>query len=544
MESDVKGITPVIAIILLLLMAVAAAGGFYFVYQGFTESGEEAGSTQIESLGDQTLSNIKIESAAGGRIYVRNVGATTIDLSKVTVYVENRPISVNRSVDTLAEKERAVLKFTEAPECTADRCEVKISGTASTSQAFGLERLICSSDADCYSGEACDGGVCVEGEEEETDCGNGECEEGEHGYDCWEDCYLESILAIQLNASDGLERYLAVHDWNGSTFDWESNLTVTDHYESDMPMMGEAPDGGLWCISMMDDHHNRWMGFPERQGSAWSYDQNLSSGVGYYDYYFESSDVNSTGGIIGVWENQSFPQTIQWSSVVDWVAQPPAAFAEPSNFVGMLAFGFAPDDKGYLFWGDVPNDQALPFQSNVKYRVWDDGWGSPTILQSYTNKNLDITGISFAENGDGMATWGTINETNHVFLKYATFNDGSWSYQGNFESWTPRNESVTTVDFELVHDHLNNPIQSHVHMVSPSPPVQYTQFMRHANGEWGPAFNLTGDPLSYATFVEMQDGTLLLHYGDMESLPSGQLEHYWTYWNGNAFEPSVKFGYG
>jgi len=144
-----KGITPVIAIILLLLMAVAAAGGFYFVYQSFSSSGEEAGATQIEALGETSLSQLTIESVAAGKVYVRNVGATDIDATKLTVFVDNVPYEVNLSTSTLAENSRVTFKFTTSPSCAKTKCEVKLSGAASGSKSVEAARLSCSSDGDC-----------------------------------------------------------------------------------------------------------------------------------------------------------------------------------------------------------------------------------------------------------------------------------------------------------------------------------------------------------------------------------------------------------
>lgn len=155
-----KGITPVIAIILLLLMSVAAAGGFYFVYQNFSETGQESGSSQIENLGESTLAAIKIESAAGGKIYVRNTGSTTIDASRLSVYVDGVAIDVNASTENLEENSRASLKLTKAPTCASTKCEIKISGPASITKIIDYNKLICSSNSECAFNERCLNYVC------------------------------------------------------------------------------------------------------------------------------------------------------------------------------------------------------------------------------------------------------------------------------------------------------------------------------------------------------------------------------------------------
>ncbi len=529
-----RGITPVIAIILLLLMAVAAAGGFYFVYQGFTESGQESGSTQIEQLGEQTLAKIKIESAAGGRIYIRNTGATTVDLSKASVYVENRPVTVNRSADTLAEKERAVLKLTEAPECTADRCEVRISGTASTSETIDLSRLICSSSSDCYSGEACEGGVCVEGEGG-TNCGDGECDEGEHGWDCWEDCHINSILAMQL---DGMEKLIASYSWTGSTYSWSSNLTSTETGDWDPPRTMMLSNWDAIAAASVDiGDGNREIGFFTYDGSAWSYPDNITDEFHHLNLQASSMDVNSTEDAIVVWCNTSLPDyPLKWASVVDGVPSQPQTMEDISQkFGGGRGFAFEPNDNGYLFWGEfynAANDAA------ISYRKWDDGWGAISNLTEYQDNKAHVTGLDFDESGNGMLTWVLINETNHAFMKYATYDGSSWTYQGNAENWEAFNETPG-VDYSLNYDHLGNPLQRIIRQVSSSPPVHYTQFHRYANGAWSTPFNITGDPMSYADFVKAPDGTVLVPWGDLSTFMSGELDHYWTVWNGNSFTPSV-----
>ncbi len=364
-----RGITPVIAIILLLLMAVAAAGGFYFVYQGFTESGEESGATQIEQLGETSLAALQIESAAGGRLYVRNVGATDIDLSKSTVYVENQPVSVNRSAETLAERNRAVLKLTEAPGCTTERCEVKISGAASTSKSIDLSKLMCSSNADCYSGEMCEGGVCVEGEV--AFCGDGTCDAGEDGQDCYEDCGPRSMLFYMTDPSQG-DSDVYVFDWNGSNYIMGENLTSTEYSDSIIHAEYDAQGNGLsigaaGTESGADNIELIWSYY---NGTGWSVPENFTDNEWREDEGMW--EFNSSGEAMAVWLTGAID--VAWSSFNGTGMSTPANVTDNSEslYLSNPDFAFGSDDKGVAVWGSEAG-----FDEWMNYSVWEAGWSDP-----------------------------------------------------------------------------------------------------------------------------------------------------------------------
>ncbi len=538
-----KGITPVIAIILLLLMAVAAAGGFYFVYQGFTESGEESGSTQIESLGEQSLAQIQIESAAGGRIYVKNVGAGDVDLSKATVYVESQPVSVNRSSDTLAERSRAVLKLTERPGCTAESCEVKISGAASTSKTVDLAKLLCSSDAECYSSETCEGGVCVEEEVVETTCGDGNCEEGEHGYDCFEDCHPESLIVLPAT-------HFATYDWNGTTYDFVSNFTpwVKPYQSSYLSATFLANGNHLFSGSFNNGPiGSQW--YSKYDGSSWSYPYNLSGNykLSPQPWPVKSSDVDSSGNAMFVWryvESSIWMDKIQYASLVNGVVSSPenaTGWLHPTPSEGLNeaspAFEFLPDDTGFLVYANRTEFDVGNYQHKILYRQWDGtSFSAPTLLYNRAN-NADLQAfnpplVSFAENGDGVAVWMTGNETNHAFPKYATY-DGSWTYQGNFEGWTPLNETNGLIFSGLEHDHGGDAVA----VLSDLSGVGSYHAL-YEDGAWGGRQSL---PDSEQAFVpqlyKTSDDTLLAIDGDVT-------EELWRWmsWNGNGWSDPVHMG--
>ncbi len=429
-----RGITPVIAIILLLLMAVAAAGGFYFVYQGFTESGEESGSTQIEQLGEQSLAAIQIESAAGGRIYVKNVGAGDIDLSKTTVYVEERPVRVNRSSDTLAERSREVFKLTEVPGCTAEKCEVKISGAASTSKSVDLAKLLCSSDSDCYSSETCEGGICVESGEEGTACGDGTCDSGEDGENCFSDCGPRSLLVPWATPT---QTDTHVYEWDGSTFAYSRNLTQTAResvfWHQEYDSQGNALAVGVDDLNGPSEGEIMWSFY---DGSSWTETDNITDND-RYDIAIIGFNFNSSDEAIAVWRTAD---DIGWASF-DGSWSPVDNITSNSGsgvrVEGWPAFAFAPGDEGMAVWASQNESGSGPKHAWVNYSFWNDAWSEPGVIASYEHDSLDhyaaapVLGFNSTH---AMAVWALqydyVSGPNQV-LQWSAWDGLSWSTAEN-----------------------------------------------------------------------------------------------------------------
>ncbi len=532
-----KGITPVIAIILLLLMAVAAAGGFYFVYQGFTESGEESGATQIEQLGEQSLAQIQIESAAGGRLYVRNVGASDIDLSKSTVYVENRPVSVNRSADTLSERNRAVLKLNEAPDCTTEKCEVKISGAASTSKTIDLSKLLCSSDADCYSGESCEGGVCMEGGEEEEGayCGDGECGEGEDGLSCFEDCGPRSLL---FSGVDWDEMNVDVYsfDWNGTTYVQGENVTNSTSNVFNVLNTGFDSQGRALALGTYNYHDTTaelWWGYDD--GTGWySSEENFTGNNGYEDNFFLGGpDFNSSDEAMAVWRRGESDENIGWASFDGTWSEPQNITDNgPEMYVGRGSFAFAPWDDGMAVWRSRSGDDDW-----VNYSYWDGSkWAETGTILSQEDEldhAIDFTDVAF--NGThAMAVWAfsyTYVGDGGYIIQWSTWDNSSWSPVQNVtdESWNVNLPSVgvdANGDWVMI---LAN---------ATSEPV-WTEWLSWEGG-WVREGNLTDENAPGVAWGGLQTNengavmTLLL-----EEISGSIYEGRWTCWDGTSWNETV-----
>ncbi len=554
-----KGITPVIAIILLLLMAVAAAGGFYFVYQGFTESGEESGSTQIEQLGETSLAALQIESAAGGRLYVKNVGAGDVNLSKVSVYVENVPYNVNASSDTLAERSRAVLKFTQRPSCSSDRCEVKISGAASTSRTLDSSKLSCASDADCYSGESCEGGVCSEGGEEgpvcgdgvcsggETSsscpadcyCGNGECEGDEDGLSCFSDCGPRSLLLpVDENFIVDYDCDLHPYHWDGSSYAKGENMTQDDlfyiYVDNDFDSSGDGLAVGL--VGEYDNYDGLEIFASRNSSGAWSSPENVTENNGWQDFYaFSDFDFNSTGGAMLLWTSGDNEENVGWASHDGgWSA--PQNLTE--NIGGLTVqsfpdFAFAPWDDGMAVWASASSANDW-----LNYSFWDNGWGEEkTLLSLEDSLSHGIYSVDVEFNGThGLAVWSfrysyMPSPYNYV-IQWSTWDNATWSPVQNVSDELG---SVGTV--ELEHDGSDWLLLLTNESASPPWPEWYSW-----SSDWNYEGNLTSsDPNGIVLeTVSNENGALmaLLINSTTAGMTPPFAQHF-TYWTGTEWTEPV-----
>lgn len=201
-----KGITPVIAIILLLLMAVAAAGGFYFVYQNFSETGQESGSSQIGALGEQTTSAIKIESISEGTVYVKNTGVNDIDMTTSQIFIENAPVEATVSREQVGQNELVQVALPQGTTCSGESCEVKVVTSKATATQRATQAQLMSS------------------------CGDGTCSRNELiNSNCFTDCGPHPFAMGHYygNISASFDMVAAAVEWNGTGLNYGANLSST-----------------------------------------------------------------------------------------------------------------------------------------------------------------------------------------------------------------------------------------------------------------------------------------------------------------------------
>ena len=89
-----KGVSAIIAIILILMIVVALAALAYTWFTGIFASLTGTAQTSVETTTTALGTNFRIESAKNVTpsvvtVTIRNVGTTTIDLTKLTAYVND-----------------------------------------------------------------------------------------------------------------------------------------------------------------------------------------------------------------------------------------------------------------------------------------------------------------------------------------------------------------------------------------------------------------------------------------------------------------------
>ena len=82
-----KGITPVIAIILLLLITISMVGFAFVWFQRVAQTATENTDTQLQAQLTQQSQKIRIESAAGTSVSLRNTGSQSIPVGSVAIFV-------------------------------------------------------------------------------------------------------------------------------------------------------------------------------------------------------------------------------------------------------------------------------------------------------------------------------------------------------------------------------------------------------------------------------------------------------------------------
>ena len=120
-SDDMKGITPVIAIILLLMITISLVG-FAFVW--FTRMTEGLTNQTSESLNQQMLvqrTKVTIDNfdEANGILVIRNTGSVNLDGAKVKVYVNTTGLISDCSLsNSIAPGETATCTSNGLKTCT------------------------------------------------------------------------------------------------------------------------------------------------------------------------------------------------------------------------------------------------------------------------------------------------------------------------------------------------------------------------------------------------------------------------------------------
>jgi flagellin-like protein len=117
-----KGVSAIIAIILILMIVIALAALAYTWFTGIFSSLTGTAETSVESTTTAMGTNFRIEnakntSATNVTVNVRNVGTSTINVSKMTAYVNDEKKNIEDISDSsLTYGETAIFNVTSVSE--------------------------------------------------------------------------------------------------------------------------------------------------------------------------------------------------------------------------------------------------------------------------------------------------------------------------------------------------------------------------------------------------------------------------------------------
>ena len=133
-HNKTKGITPVVATILLLLITIAIVGVSMVFFTRTISTSTSAGEQQLQTTTEQASKMIRIDSAAGSSVTIRNMGTQSIASTELTVFVNNALTACTWAGLPMAKDGSATC--TLGSSCTGEK--VKVIGPA------GSDEVTCS----------------------------------------------------------------------------------------------------------------------------------------------------------------------------------------------------------------------------------------------------------------------------------------------------------------------------------------------------------------------------------------------------------------
>ncbi len=123
-----NGITPIIAVIVLLILTVSIIGvAFVFFSRTTQQAGEDIGGIAEQQFSKMGV-DIRIDSAVGNKVYIRNTGSVPIANTSVGFYVNDLP--VNASSQFASIQPGQIAEFTI--DTTLSSYELKVTGGKKT----------------------------------------------------------------------------------------------------------------------------------------------------------------------------------------------------------------------------------------------------------------------------------------------------------------------------------------------------------------------------------------------------------------------------
>jgi len=134
-SDDMKGITPVIAVILLLMITISLVGFAFIWFSGLTKSITNQTSEHLEQQMRAMTSDFRIENVAGDKVYIRNIGTSEINKEGIGIYANNIKLDFTLQGDKIGPNEvKEIVLDRNLTSCTTSISLKIVSGIWEHSQ--------------------------------------------------------------------------------------------------------------------------------------------------------------------------------------------------------------------------------------------------------------------------------------------------------------------------------------------------------------------------------------------------------------------------
>ena len=118
-----RGMSSIVAVVLLVIITVALVGVVATNFQSLTQSSAQQAQQQTEATSQRLTQTVRIESASGTELVVRSTGTTTVQTSKLAVFIDSVLTGCTWDVAEMEQDELAICVY--AAPCAPDS-EVKV----------------------------------------------------------------------------------------------------------------------------------------------------------------------------------------------------------------------------------------------------------------------------------------------------------------------------------------------------------------------------------------------------------------------------------
>ncbi len=128
-----KGITPVIAIILLLLITISMVGFAFIWFQRVAQTATSSTDTALQAQLTQQNQKVRIESAAGTILSLRNTGSQSITVGLISIFV-NGTVTTSGNCPAATQAAGSIFSCTSTAQLCSAASIVKATAPGNSDQ--------------------------------------------------------------------------------------------------------------------------------------------------------------------------------------------------------------------------------------------------------------------------------------------------------------------------------------------------------------------------------------------------------------------------